>query len=127
MLLPRLISAATSSSAGTYEDEDKWPWFDPSEYSSRLARTFQPGETAVVEYGDEVNVDSGYPDYLNLDVGETLGQVQPNTYRGGSYLDDSYSSYYGFQHPNAVGQRFILSLVDSDGRTIAYTEVQIEP
>ena len=82
------------------------PWFDPTLSSSNDARTFQPGETAVV------NVDH-------------IGEVQPKTYTTSS--DDSTSSYYGFNHDNALGQRFILSLVDNAGRTIAQTEVQIKP
>ena len=34
---------------------------------------------------------------------------------------------YGFQNKNARGQRFILSIVDDTGRTIAQTEVLIRP
>jgi hypothetical protein len=103
-----LQKGRVQSSYGPYPGEDIWPWYDPALYSSYLARTFQPGEIAVV-------------------IADNLGQVQPNTYRGGTYPDDSESSYYGFMHANAVGQRFILSLVDDAGRTIAQTEVQILP
>lgn len=82
------------------------PWFDPTKSSPNNARTFQPGETAMVSVDD-------------------IGEVQPATYT--TSTDDSGSNYYGFQDPNAVGQRFILSLVDDAGRTIAQTEVQIKP
>ncbi len=82
-------------------------WFDKTNpMTSGMARTFQPGSTAVVSVND-------------------LGQVQPKTYTTGA--DDSGSSSYGFKHNNALGQRFILSLVDDAGRTIAKTEVQVRP
>jgi FlaG/FlaF family flagellin (archaellin) len=85
------------------------PWFDSSKYASALARTFQPGEVAVVSVDD-------------------LGQVQPKTYTTtANPTGDSGSGYYGFNNNNALGQRFILSLVDDAGRTIAKTEVQIRP
>ncbi|KUK99006.1 MAG: Flagellin domain protein [Methanomicrobiales archaeon 53_19] len=83
------------------------PWFDKSDpYTSKMARTFQPGSTAVV-------------------IAEDLGQVQPQTYTSGT--DDSTDKSCGFNHENAIGQRFILSLVDDAGRTIARTEVLIRP
>ena len=111
-----------------YYEEDKWPWADPNLLSTYVARTFQPGETAVVPYGEKVTV----PDQpaspstsRDIDIGWDLGQVQPGTYNTGS--TDSGHRYYGFQHTNAIGQRFILSLVDDAGRTIARTEVQIRP
>lgn len=111
-----------------YYEEDKWPWADPNLLSTYTARTFQPGETAVVPYGEKVTV----PDLdttssaRDVDVGWHLGQVQPGTYTAVESTDSGHR-YYGFQHSNAIGQRFILSLVDDAGRTIAYTEVQIKP
>lgn len=90
----------------TKDGVDK-PWSDPLKTSSSIARTFQPGETAVVHV-------------------DNLGQVQP-AMSAAAGESDSASSYYGFQSPNAIGQRFILSLVDDAGRTIAQTEVQIRP
>lgn len=91
------------------KDETNKPWFDSSQYASALARTFQPGEIAVVSVED-------------------IGQIQPKTYGNtANPTGDSKSSYYGFDHNNALGQRFILSLVDDAGRTIAKTEVQIRP
>jgi FlaG/FlaF family flagellin (archaellin) len=89
---------------GPWAGKDEWPWLVPGDYTSRSARTFQPGETAVVEH-------------------KTLGQVQPATYTTDE--DDSGGSNYGFQHPNNIGQRFILSIVDDAGRTITQTEVTI--
>lgn len=86
-------------------------WYDPASYSSGLARTFLPGETAYV-------------------VADDLEEVQPETYyRGSSTLPeaDALHSNYGFMTTTAVGQRFVLSLVDSDGKTIAKTEVVIRP
>jgi FlaG/FlaF family flagellin (archaellin) len=98
----------TSSAPEPYKNEDLWPWFNPTLTASYNARTFQPGETAMVSVAD-------------------LGQVQPKTYTTGT--DDSKSSYYGFNYTTdsrVIGQRFILSLVDDAGRTIAQTEVQIK-
>ncbi len=81
-------------------------WNDPSAFSSKLARTFQPGEVAYVSQDD-------------------LGEVQPKTYTSG--INDSTSGYYGFANTNALGQRIVLSLVDSSGKTIAKTEVVVQP
>lgn len=75
--------------------------------SSGLARTFQPGEVAFVSSND-------------------LARVQPRTY-GSTGNTDATSQYYGFTHANARGQRFVLSFVDSDGKTIAKTDVVIQP
>jgi len=108
-----------------YLGTDKWPWFDPNLLSTYIARTFQPGETAVVLYGDTITVDDSTSNPKSIDVGWDLGQLQPTTYT--TELTDSGNRNYGFQHPNAIGQRFILSLVDDAGRTIAQTEVQIKP
>ncbi len=83
------------------------PWFDPKKSSGELARTFQPGEMAVVS-------------------GEDLGQVQP-AMSGEPGKTDAGNEDYGFQNKNARGQRFILSIVDNTGRTIAQTEVLIRP
>ncbi|MBC7085160.1 MAG: type IV pilin N-terminal domain-containing protein [Methanomethylovorans sp.] len=84
-------------------------WYSPNSYSSQLARTFQPGETAYVAASD-------------------LYEVQPETYvRGSSPEEDALHPNYGFMTTTAVGQRFVLSLVDSDGKTIAKTEVVIRP
>jgi len=90
------------------------PWYDSTISANDNARTFQPGEVAVV------NVNN-------------LSEVQPQTYQT-DYPDDSGfgattgdSRYYGFRSTDVIGQRFILSLVDSAGRTIAQTEVQIQP
>jgi len=112
----------------TKDGEDK-PWSDPLKTSSSIARTFQPGETAVVPYGEKVTVpDLDTSSAREVDVGWHLGQVQPRTYTAVESTDtDSGHRYYGFQHSNAIGQRFILSLVDDAGRTIAQTEVQIRP
>jgi FlaG/FlaF family flagellin (archaellin) len=82
------------------------PWNKPNTYSSGLARTFQPGETAVIDP-------------------ENLGEVQPKTYTTSN--NDSKSSYYGFMHTNSIGQRFILKLVDDSGKKVAETEVTINP
>ena len=88
-------------------DNVEIPWFDPALSSSDIARTFQPGETAFISV-------------------DNLAEVQPKTYTTSE--SDSESSYYGFLNSNARGQRFVLSLVDdSTGRTIASTEVPIDP
>ncbi|SCL74258.1 hypothetical protein L21_0126 [Methanoculleus chikugoensis] len=81
------------------------PWFDPKKSSGELARTFQPGEMAVVR---------------------DLAQVQP-AMSGEPGETDVNNVDYGFQNKNARGQRFILSIVDDTGRTIAQTEVLIRP
>jgi FlaG/FlaF family flagellin (archaellin) len=108
-----------------YYGDDKWPWYAPNLLSTYLARTFQPGETAIVLYGDTITVADSTSNPKNIDVGSDLGQVQPTTYT--NQLTDSGNRNYGFQHPNAIGQRFILSLVDDAGRTITQTEVQVRP
>lgn len=92
------------------KDGSDKPWFNPTFSSTNNARTFQPGETAMISVAD-------------------LGQVQPYTYggTGGTTYDDSIVNAYGFCKDTAIGQRFILSLVDDAGRTIAQTEVQIKP
>lgn len=84
-------------------------WNDPAAGSSDLARTFQPGEVAFVNAGNLVN-------------------VQPETYSTSTDMSlDAYSTRFGFLTDTAVGQRFVLSLVDSEGKTIAKTEVVIRP
>ncbi len=85
-------------------------WNDPSaKGSSDLARTFQPGEVAYVSSSD-------------------LPEVQPETYfKSGDATVDAYNEYFGFLTDTAVGQRFVLSLVDSEGKTIAKTDVVIRP
>jgi hypothetical protein len=95
------------------------PWYNPTLTASHLARTFQPGETAIINATD-------------------LSQVQPGTYRfhpdGTPYLEpvggrasDAFSTSYGFMSSGAVGQRFNLQLVDNSGKTIATTVVTIQP
>jgi flagellin-like protein len=87
------------------KDGSDRPWFNPaSSMSSSLARTFQPGEVAYVEVA-------------NID------EVQPDTYGTG----DATSSSHGFNHENALGQRFVLTLVDDGGNTIAKTYVAVQP
>lgn len=85
-------------------------WNNPAATgSSDLARTFQPGEVAYVSASN-------------------LAEVQPETYYSSSdALHDSESTRFGFLTTTAVGQRFVLSLVDSEGKTIAKTEVVIRP
>ena len=98
------VSAANVNVA---KDGGGRPWFDPKKTSGDLARTFQPGEMAVVSVAD-------------------LDKVQP-AMSGESGKTDVNDADYGFQHKNARGQRFILSVVDDSGRTIAQTEVLIRP
>ena len=88
-------------------------WYNTTAYSSALARTFQPGEIAYVSAAD-------------------LQEVQPETYfvtisTSNPDQEDSLNKNYGFMHKNAVGQRIVLSLVDSSGKTIVKTEVIIQP
>jgi FlaG/FlaF family flagellin (archaellin) len=96
------------------EDSTDRPWYDSTISANDNARTFQPGDVARVN-------------------STNLGEIQPQTYQS-VYSDDSGhgatsgdSQYYGFRSTHVLGQRFILSLVDSAGRTIAQTEVQIKP
>jgi len=106
--------AVNTSALMVSKDPTDRPWYDATIDATDNARTFQPGEVAVVSV-------------------DNLGQVQPQTYQS-VYDDDSGfnatagdSRYYGFRNTNAIGQRFILSLVDNSGRTIAQTEVQVRP
>lgn len=99
-----------------------YPWFDPTQASSKSAKTFQPGETAYVEYGNATNITVSSTSYT---VGDVLMYVQPGTYS--TNPTDSYSSGYGFENSANTGQSFALSLVDGDGKTIAKTEVVIRP
>jgi len=88
------------------------PWFNSTVYSSKLARTFQAGETATISVDD-------------------LSQVQPGTYTTATDASgrptDAFSSGYGFMNTASLGQRFNLQLVDDSGKTIAQTEVSINP
>jgi len=88
------------------------PWFDPSLTTSKEARTFQSGETATISV-------------------DNLSQIQPGTYTtntdGSMRLTDAFSTSYGFMSPSSLGQRFNLQLVDDKGKTIAQTEVTINP
>lgn len=106
------------------KDKTPKPWFDPTKTSSNSARTFQPGEVAYVEYGNKITFTAGYPS-ASYTVGDVLMNVQPTTYT--TAITDSYSSFYGFENAGNIGQRFVLSLVDGGGRTIAQTEVVIQP
>lgn len=83
------------------------PWNDPAKTSGNNARTFQPGERAILDKG-------------------SIEQIQPLTY-GASGSSDAGNQYYGFCSSTAQGQRFNLMLVDDAGRTIAQTEVVIQP
>jgi flagellin-like protein len=84
-------------------------WYNSTAYSSNLARTFQPGEIAYMNAAD-------------------LKEIQPETYsRGSAPEDDALHPNYGFMTTTAVGQRIVLSLVDSSGKTIVKTEVVIQP
>lgn len=86
-------------------------WYNPASYSSSLARTFLPGETAYV-------------------TAANLQQVQPETYYYNHATNpeaDALHPNYGFMTTTAIGQRFVLSLVDNNGKTIAKTEVVIQP
>ncbi|MDO9540217.1 MAG: type IV pilin N-terminal domain-containing protein [Methanocalculus sp.] len=89
------------------------PWFNPTGWQSSSARTFSAGEVAIVSPDD-------------------LGQVQPYTYGGtGSQLPsvgmggDSGVSNFGYLHASALNKRFLLTLVDAGGRTVAKTEVTV--
>ncbi|MDI3539646.1 MAG: archaeal type pilus assembly protein PilA [Methanolobus sp.] len=87
-------------------------WYNSTAYSSNLARTFQPGEMAYISATD-------------------LKEVQPETYFAtlSSTVvtqDDALHPNYGFMTTTAVGQRMVLTLVDSSGKTIAKTEVVIQ-
>jgi len=79
------------------------------------------------------NVNSFHPgDVANISAAD-LSQVQPATYDGTTYLDsqgrytDAFDTYFGFDVPSAIGQRFQLALVDNSGQTIATTTVTIQP
>jgi len=89
-----------------------YQWFDPVQSTSNLARTFQPGETAVVSVTD-------------------LSQVQPGTYQtttdSQGRTTDAFYKNYGFMYSTAQGQQFNLMLVDDSGKTIAKTVVTINP
>lgn len=86
-------------------------WYNSTAYSSNLARTFQPGEMAYISATD-------------------LNEVQPETYfynHASNPETDALHPNYGFMTTTAVGQRMVLTLVDSSGKTIAKTEVVIQP
>jgi FlaG/FlaF family flagellin (archaellin) len=101
-----------SSVISVSKSDGNRPWFDPSLSTSKEARTFQSGETATISV-------------------DNLSQVQRGTYTtttdASSRPTDAFSSYYGFMNPSSLGQRFNLQLVDDNGKTIAQTEVSINP
>ncbi|WP_321416617.1 type IV pilin N-terminal domain-containing protein [uncultured Methanomethylovorans sp.] len=132
--LDTAIIVSPTSDFGSY-DQMKWEvngsavyinkdgtarkWYDPATSSSSLAKTFLPGENAYIAAAD-------------------LEEVQPETYYRGSTTAsevDALNPFYGFLYAGTetlypvtpIGQRFVLSLVDSDGKTIAKTEVVIQP
>jgi len=86
------------------------PWNDPTLPTSQDARTFQPGDVALISITN-------------------LSQVQPQTYTTdtSSPPTDAFSSDYGFMNAATMGQHFTLELVDSGGKTIATTVVTIKP
>jgi archaeal type IV pilus assembly protein PilA len=89
-------------------------WNNPSLTSTYNARTFQAGETAMIDVNN-------------------ITQVQPRTYTSSVVNDalgrptDAFNGYYGFMNSDNIGQRFTLELVDNSGKIIAQTEVTINP
>jgi len=116
------------------------PWNLPNSYSSSVARTFQPGETAIISAQDLSQVQP-----LTYDTSDTTMQINDTQGRGTDAYDPGigflYNSYWASQQSAAwyaemyspipttypTGQKFTLKLVDNSGRTIATTDVTIQP
>ncbi|MFZ0004287.1 MAG: type IV pilin N-terminal domain-containing protein [Methanoregula sp.] len=118
------------------------PWNSPNSYATSVAKTFQPGETAYISM---LNLPQVQPSTYDTGLYSSYGAVNYATTDPSGLPTDAYDPNFGFLYnsvsqsawsplPDAsaptsypLGQKFTLKLVDNGGRTIATTDVTIQP